>query len=100
MKRNKNPVTLFSLKEGAKVENTLFKAKWEVVPKKLAALLKRNFPLETFFSEFLRSRSLEVLGAASYERLYNKVCLSKVNTESNDTCRCPQNSCFRRCSTN
>ena len=96
MKQNINPVTLFSIKEGARIENTLFKAiKWEVVPVKLTALLKRNFPFETFFSEFLRSRSFEVLRVASFGRLYNKASLSKVNKESNDTCRCPQNGCFR-----
>ena len=42
MKQNRNPVTLFSVKEGARIENTLFKAKWGVVPVNLAALLKRN----------------------------------------------------------
>ena len=32
MKQNINPVTLSSIKEGARIENTLFKGKWEVVP--------------------------------------------------------------------
>ena len=61
MKQNINPVTLCSIKEGTRIENTLFKAKWEVVSVKLAALLKRNVSYETFSSEFLRSRSFEVL---------------------------------------
>ena len=52
MKQNINPVTLFSIKEGARVESTLFETKWELVPVKLAALLKRNFPCETFISVF------------------------------------------------
>ena len=39
-----------SIKEGARIENTLFKAKWQVLPVKLAALLKRNFPLEIFLA--------------------------------------------------
>ena len=54
---------LFSIKEGAGKESTLFKAKWKVVLVKLAALLKKNFPYETFSN--------------------------KVNKESNDTCRYP-----------
>ena len=52
MKQNINSVILFSIKQGARIENTLFKAKWEVVPVKLAALLKRNFPFETFLASF------------------------------------------------
>ena len=61
MKQNINPITLFSITEGAKIESTLLKAKWKVVPVKLAALLKRNFPYETFSSKFPRSRSSQVL---------------------------------------
>ena len=81
--RNANPITLF-------------KAKWEIVLVKLASLLKRNFPFKSFFNKFLRSR----LRVASCERLYNKVSLSKINNEFNDTCRYAQNSCFPRCFTN
>ena len=52
------------MKERARIESTFFKAKWEVVPVKLAALIKRNFVYETFSSNFLRSRSFDVLRAA------------------------------------
>ena len=52
------------MKERARIESTFFKAKWEVVPVKLAALIKRNFLYETFSSNFLRSRSFDVLRAA------------------------------------
>ena len=69
MTQNTNPVTLFSIKEGARIENALFKAMWEVEPMKLAALLKRNFPYETFSSNFLRSRSFKVLRVVTCEGL-------------------------------
>ena len=52
MKQNINPAVLFSIKKGARIEKTLFKAKWEVVTVKLAALLKSNFPFETFLASF------------------------------------------------
>ena len=101
MKQNINPVTLFSIKEGARTENTLLKAKREgTSPVKLAALLKRNVTHETFSSEILRSRSFEILRVEICKRLYNKASLLKVNKEFNNTCRCQQHSCFRRCSTN
>ena len=75
-KQNINPFILFSIKEGARIEDTLFKAKWEVVPVKLAALPKNNFPFEISFCEFLRSRSFEVLRVASCERLHKASCQS------------------------
>ena len=78
MKQNINPVTLLSIKKGARIEKTLLKAMWEVVPVKLAASVKRNFPFETYFSKFLRSCSFEVLWVASCERLYNKSLLSRL----------------------
>ena len=86
MKQNMNPVTLLSMKEGARIENTLFKAiKGEVMPVKFTTLLKRNFSFETFFSKFLRSCSFEVLRIASCERLYNKASLSKVKGKAQFT---------------
>ena len=59
MKQSTNPVTLFS-KKGARLESTLFKAKWEVLALKLAVLLKRDFTYENCFSNFLRNCFLEV----------------------------------------
>lgn len=53
MKQNINKVTWFSIKEGARIESTLFKAKQEIVTVKLE-VLKRNFPNENFFINFLR----------------------------------------------
>ena len=71
MKLKLNPATLYTKKEGPRKESTLFKVKWEVLPVKLEALLKRNFLYETFSSKFLRSHFFEVLGVASCERLYS-----------------------------
>ena len=86
MKQNINPVTLLSIKEGARIENTLLKANGEgTSPVKLAALLKRNVAYETFSSEILSNRSFEVLRVESCKRLYNKVSLLKVNKEFNNT---------------
>ena len=48
MKQNINPVILFNIKEAVRTEITLFKAKWKVVPVKLAALVIRNFAYEPF----------------------------------------------------
>ena len=59
MKQNRNPVTLFS-KKGARLDITLFKAKWEVVALKVAVLLKRGFTNGNCFSNFLRNCFLEV----------------------------------------
>ena len=58
----------------------------------LAALLKRNFPYEKFSSKLPRSRSSQLLWVASCEKLCCKASLSKVNKESNDTCRYQLNS--------
>ena len=52
MKLKINPVTLFTKKGGARIGSTLFKVKWEALPVKLAALLKRNFLYETFLVSF------------------------------------------------
>ena len=93
MKQNINLVTIFDIKEGTRTENAMFKVDLEVVPVKLAALLKRNFPYEIFSSEFLRSYSFEVSRVVNCQ-------VSKFNKESNDTSRCQQYSCFHRCSTN
>ena len=61
MKLNINLATMFTKKEGDRIGSTPFKAKWEVVPVKLAALLKSNFLYETFTSKFMRSHFFEVL---------------------------------------
>ena len=61
MKLTINPPTFFTKQEGARIGSILFKVKWEVLPVKLAALLKRNFLYETFSTKFLRSHSFEVL---------------------------------------
>ena len=74
MKQNIYPVTLFSIKEGPE-QSTLLKAKWKVVGVKLAALLKRSFPFETFSSKFPRNYSS--LRVASCEKLCYKASLSK-----------------------
>ena len=72
--------TLFTKKEGARIGSNLFKAKWGVVPVKLAAL---NFLCETFSSKFLRSHSFD-----------NMATLLKVSKESNDICQ--QNICSEK----
>ena len=43
---------MFSIKKGARIGSALFKAKWEVVPVKFAALLKRNFPRKILLASF------------------------------------------------
>ena len=96
MKLNINPATLFAKKEGSRIRNTLLKARREVVPVKLAALLKRNFLYETLSSKFLRIHSFEVLWVACCDPLYNQATLSKVNKKSNDICRCQQNICSEK----
>ena len=61
MKQNINPVKLFNIKEGVRTKITLFKAKWKVVPVKLADLVIRNFAYEPFPRAFLGSCSFEGL---------------------------------------
>ena len=74
-------------KEAVRVGSSLFNVKWEVLPVKLAALLKRKLIYETFSTKFLRSHSFEVLWVVSFERLYK---------ESNDICRCQQDICSKK----
>ena len=69
MKQNIKPLALLTIKEGDRIEGTLFKARQRVVPVKLAALLKTSFVYLTFSSKFLRTQSFEVLWVASCERL-------------------------------
>ena len=72
-RKYKSSHTVYNKRRSQNIE-LLFKAKCHTVTLDLAALSKRNFPYETFSSNFLRSRPLETLWVANVKdytaRLY------------------------------